>query len=106
MIVSRDDIFTKAMSMGIGELSSAEVEGTNPTILSSRLVGPEPPLGHPANLTLAEIGLYSPDVYRPLSWPWESYYRVPRDTHRLPTVMHAYGTSEQFWHNHKGIHGF
>eukprot|EP00972_Heterocapsa_arctica_P093128 13736989-Heterocapsa_arctica.AAC.1 len=37
MIVTRDDMFTKAMSMGIGELYTAEVEGTNPTILSSRL---------------------------------------------------------------------
>eukprot|EP00972_Heterocapsa_arctica_P041898 6179431-Heterocapsa_arctica.AAC.1 len=61
MIVSRDDVFIKAMSMGIGDLFTARVEGPNPTILSSRLVGPEPPLGHPAHLTPAQIGLYSPD---------------------------------------------
>eukprot|EP00972_Heterocapsa_arctica_P097976 14456507-Heterocapsa_arctica.AAC.1 len=56
MIVTRDDMLTKAMGMGIGDLFTAEVEGTNPTILSSRLVGPEPPLGQPAHLTLAQIG--------------------------------------------------
>eukprot|EP00972_Heterocapsa_arctica_P101779 14994831-Heterocapsa_arctica.AAC.1 len=94
------------MGIGINDLFTAEVGGTNPTIESSRLVGPEPPLGHPAHLTVAQIRLYSPDKYHELSWPWKGYNRVPRDQHRLPTVMHAYGTSEKFWHNHKGIHGF
>eukprot|EP00972_Heterocapsa_arctica_P027357 4020443-Heterocapsa_arctica.AAC.1 len=85
LIVTRDDIFHKAMGMGIGELFIAHVEGTNPTIEAARLVGPEPPLGHPAHLTLAQIGLYSPDRYHQLSWPWEGYNRVPRDNQRLPT---------------------
>eukprot|EP00972_Heterocapsa_arctica_P009560 1409733-Heterocapsa_arctica.AAC.1 len=61
MIVTRDDNFTKVMEMGIGELFTAEVQDTNPTILSTRLVGPEPPIGHPAHLTQAQIRLYSPE---------------------------------------------
>jgi hypothetical protein len=106
MIVTRDDYYIKAMGIGINDLFTAEVAGTNPTIETSRLVGPEPPIGHPAHLTKTQIRLYSPDKYHEFSWPWMGYNRVPRDHHRLPTVMHAYGTSEKFWHSHKGIHGF
>ncbi len=94
-IVTRDDYYNKAMGKGISDLFTAEVGGTNPTIESSRLVGPEPPIGHPAHLTVAQIRLYSPDKYHELSWPWKGYNRIPRDQHRLPTVMHAHGTSEQ-----------
>eukprot|EP00972_Heterocapsa_arctica_P032298 4761062-Heterocapsa_arctica.AAC.1 len=79
MIVTRDDKFTRAMEMGIGELFAAEVPGTNPTVLSARLVGPEPPIGHPAHLTQAQIRLYSPEKYHYLSWPWKGYNRVPKD---------------------------
>eukprot|EP00972_Heterocapsa_arctica_P070380 10395390-Heterocapsa_arctica.AAC.1 len=37
MIVTRDDIFNRAMGLGIGDLFTAAVGGTNPTIESSRL---------------------------------------------------------------------
>eukprot|EP00972_Heterocapsa_arctica_P099228 14641316-Heterocapsa_arctica.AAC.1 len=71
MIVTRDDMFIKAMEMGIGELFTAKIQGSNPTIHSTRLVGPEPPTGHPAHLTQAQIRLYSLERYHHLSWPWK-----------------------------------
>eukprot|EP00972_Heterocapsa_arctica_P091819 13542054-Heterocapsa_arctica.AAC.1 len=73
------------MDMRIGELFTVDIQGPDPTIKRSRLVGPEPPLGRQAHLTQVQIKLYSPGTYHYLSWPWKGYNRVPRDEHRLPT---------------------
>eukprot|EP00972_Heterocapsa_arctica_P047547 7013430-Heterocapsa_arctica.AAC.1 len=46
LIVTRDDIYQKAQQMMIGPLFTEDIQGTDPTIHSTNLVGPEPPQNH------------------------------------------------------------
>eukprot|EP00972_Heterocapsa_arctica_P063045 9301676-Heterocapsa_arctica.AAC.1 len=51
LIVTRDDIFQTTKNLHLGPLFTGDIRGTNPTIQSTNLVGPEPPQHHASHLT-------------------------------------------------------
>eukprot|EP00972_Heterocapsa_arctica_P060463 8916637-Heterocapsa_arctica.AAC.1 len=75
MIFTRDDVYTQAMDMNIGDIFTGDIHGPEPTLRSTHLLGPEPPPGHRAHVTLAQIDFYSPNGFHHLAWPWEGYNR-------------------------------
>jgi site-specific DNA-cytosine methylase len=82
-------------------------EPWHPTVATEGVIGPDPRSGHALYLSRAQIALYSPQVFRPRSWPWEGYTRVVRPDRPLPTILRSYGTAaESFTPSNRGWHGF
>eukprot|EP00972_Heterocapsa_arctica_P110650 16291283-Heterocapsa_arctica.AAC.1 len=60
LIVTRDDIYQQTQNMHLGLLFTRDIRGTEPTIHSTSLVGPEPPQDHCVHLTEVQIQMNSP----------------------------------------------
>eukprot|EP00972_Heterocapsa_arctica_P022737 3346959-Heterocapsa_arctica.AAC.1 len=61
----------------IADLHWGDSPGDCPNIAEARMVGPEPPQGHAAHLTDAQLRMCSPTACNPMAWPWKNYERFP-----------------------------